>query len=158
MISTRKSTTTWTNKNASSYGYGLVSSESKTLDKLPITTKSRYDGDFGTNPEELVGAAHSSCITMILTRLLNKAGYNELEIKTDCIIKFDVDRIIESKLIIDAKVPNLREEDFQVILDKAKRESLMTKILNIKIVVEYKFSSKAFRADGIQILGRNLNS
>lgn len=156
MIMQRTSTTMWTNTSYSSYGTGFITSESKVLEKLKVSHNSRYADEIGTNPEELISAAQSSCITLVLTKLLRKAGFNEIDIKTHCTIKFDVDRIIESKILIEANVPNMDEGIFEQFVNKAKEESLIAQVLKVKTIVDFNFTSKAITNDGIAILGRSL--
>jgi len=156
MITKRTSTTTWNNSGADLMGHGLITSESKCINNVQITTGSRYKDESGANPEELVSAAQSSCFTMILIKMLKKAGYKDLRIKTDCTIKFDVDRIIESNLYVNANIPNMAESVFLEFLEKAKNESLITKVLKVKVTVECNFNSNKLGLPDVAILGRNL--
>lgn len=156
MILQRTTTTKWSNTSPSSYGSGVITSENKALDKLYISQSSRYAEGAGTNPEELIGAAQASCITMVLTKMLRKAGFSEIDVKTHCTIKYDVDRIIESKIFIEANVPNMDSGIFESFVEKAKKESLISQVIKVKTKVDFKFSSKNLSNDGIAILGRGL--
>ena len=156
MVTERTSTTTWNNSGTDIIGHGVITSESKCINNVQISSSSRYKGELGVNPEELVSAAHSSCFTMVLIQMLKQAGYKDISIKTDCTIKFDVDRIIESLLHVQANVPNMDEKVFLEFVSKAKNESLMTKVLKVNVKVEYTFDSNKLRLPDVAILGRNL--
>lgn len=156
MIVKRTSTTTWKNSGTDVFGHGLITSQSKCINNALVSTSSRYKDDSGASPEEFISAAHSSCFTMVLIKMLKKAGYKDLNIKTDCTIKFDVDRIIESLLFVNASVPNLEEKVFLEFVEKAKNESLITKILKVKVVVECNFNSNRLILNEVTILGRSL--
>lgn len=157
MITERTATTKWMNTTSKSYGVGMITTDSKAFDKLHVSYKARFENEPGTNPEELIGAAQSSCLTINLTRLLEKAGYSQVDIKTHCTIKFDVDRVMMSDVFIDANVPNMDVNIFEEFVNKAKELSIITQVLKVKTKIKFKFSSKALSNDGIAILGRSLS-
>jgi len=99
----------------------------------PYSFGSRFEEEAGTNPEELLGAAHASCFTMALSLLLTKAGYTPGEIETEA--KVHIDRIGEGfaitriELATEAEVPGLDASTFSVHAQAAKRECPLSKAL-----------------------------
>jgi osmotically inducible protein OsmC len=99
----------------------------------PYSFGSRFEGEAGTNPEELLGAAHASCFTMALSLLLTKAGYTPGQIETEA--KVHIDRIGDDfaitriELLTEAAVPGLDATDFSVHAQTAKRDCPVSKAL-----------------------------
>ena len=94
---------------------------------------SRFEEGKGTNPEELIAAAHAGCFSMALSADLSKEGYTVEEIKTEAVISMDkVDggfRILSSKLITKAKVPGISEAEFMKFAEGAKKNCPVSKAL-----------------------------
>lgn len=101
-------------------GSGVLTTQSKTLNETQYSFKSRFDEGVGTNPEELLAAAHAGCFTMKTSALLTEAGFIPESLETDCKISFVDGKIALSELTLTAKVPAISEDDFQKIANDAK--------------------------------------
>lgn len=101
-------------------GYGVLTTQSTTLNETQYSFKSRFEEGVGTNPEELLAAAHAGCFTMKTSALLTEAGYIPETLETDCKISLDDGKVTLSELTLNAKVPAISEEDFQKIAKEAK--------------------------------------
>ena len=101
-------------------GSGVLTTQSTTLNETQYSFKSRFDEGVGTNPEELLSAAHAGCFTMKTSALLTEAGYIPETLETDCKISLDDGKVTLSELTLNAKVPAISEEDFQKIAKEAK--------------------------------------
>ena len=101
-------------------GSGVLTTQSTTLNDTQYSFKSRFDEGVGTNPEELLSAAHAGCFTMKTSALLTEAGYIPESLETDCKISFVDGKIALSELTLTAKVPAISEDDFQKIANDAK--------------------------------------
>ena len=99
-------------------GYGDLSTDSGVLNRTPYSFRTRFGSEKGTNPEELVAAAHAGCLTMALAFQLESAGYSPTELKTEAAVSLDPEgsgfRITRSALTLRAVVPNLKETTFQI--------------------------------------------
>ena len=117
-------------------GKGSVSTESGALETYPYTFFSRYDEKPGTNPEELLGAAHAACFTMSFVRLLGMANFvpEQVDSKSDVVIEKDGDAfsITSVHLTVTAKVPGIDQATFQSIVAKAKAGRLGRSGLDLK--------------------------
>lgn len=101
-------------------GNGVLTTQSTTLNETQYSFKSRFEEGVGTNPEELLAAAHAGCFTMKTSALLSEAGYIPETLETDCKISLDDGKVTLSELTLNAKVPAISEEDFQKIAKEAK--------------------------------------
>ena len=101
-------------------GSGVISTQSTVLNETQYSFKSRFEEGVGTNPEELLAAAHAGCFTMKTSALLTEAGYIPETLETDCKISLDDGKVTLSELTLNAKVPAISEEDFQKIAKEAK--------------------------------------
>ena len=101
-------------------GNGVLTTQSATLNETQYSFKSRFEEGVGTNPEELLAAAHAGCFTMKTSALLTEAGYIPETLETDCKISLDDGKVTLSELTLNAKVPAISEEDFQKIAKEAK--------------------------------------
>src|SRR5450432_4115071 len=101
-------------------GKGTLSTQSTVLNKTQYSYKSRFEEGIGTNPEELIAAAHAGCFTMKLTFVINAAGFTPDEITTECVITLDDGAITKSQLTVTAKVPGIDKEKFDECAADAK--------------------------------------
>ena len=101
-------------------GNGVLTTQSTALNDTQYSFKSRFEEGVGTNPEELLAAAHAGCFTMKTSALLTEAGYIPETLETDCKISLDDGKVTLSELTLNAKVPAISEEDFQKIAKEAK--------------------------------------
>lgn len=117
-------------------GTGHLTTQSTTLDKTQYSYLSRFENGVGTNPEELVAAAHAGCFTMKLSFLLNAAGFTADSIETRCDITLTDGSITESHLNVSAKIPGINEEQFAAVVVDAKANCLISKLYNTNITHE----------------------
>lgn len=127
----RNATAVW--KGTLKEGAGHLSTQSTVLQSTQYSFKSRFDEGVGTNPEELIAAAHSGCFTMQLTAYITEAGFAIDQIETKCDIDF-VDGVIQtSHLTVQAKVQDIPEDAFQELVTKAEKNCPISKLLNATI-------------------------
>jgi len=121
-------------------GNGLLSTESGALKQNPYGFNTRFDGSPGTNPEELIGAAHAGCFSMALSMMLGEAGLTPERIDTIAEVSLDKQSdgfaITAVHLILKAKVPGASEAQFQEVADKAKVGCPVSKVLNARISLD----------------------
>lgn len=119
-------------------GTGNLTTQSTTLDKTQYSYLSRFESGVGTNPEELVAAAHAGCFSMKLSFILNAAGFTADEINTKCEITLDAaaGSITESHLTVSAKIPGINKEQFDAAVADAKTNCPISKLLNTNITHE----------------------
>ena len=122
-------------------GSGNLSTKSGVLEKTNYSYKSRFEDGKGTNPEELIAAAHAGCFTMAVTHALGEAGYTVHELDTDCAIDFQDQTIKESHLKMEARVKDIKEDEFDKIVQKAKDNCPVSRALNANITLEYSLQS-----------------
>ncbi len=114
-------------------GNGTVSTQSGILDKTQYSYLSRFESGTGTNPEELVAAAHAGCFSMKLAFNLQAAGFTATEIKTNCEIVLEEGTITASNLTLDASIPNITKEKFEELAKDAELNCPISKLLKTKI-------------------------
>ena len=129
----RKATAVW--NGAGKDGKGHLTTQSSVLSKTQYSFSSRFEEGIGTNPEELVAAAHAGCFSMKLAFVLGEAGFTATEITTECIITLD-GPITESKLILKASVPGISKEKFAACAEDAKANCPISMSLKTSIVLE----------------------
>ena len=117
-------------------GKGHLSTQSTTLDKTQYSFSSRFENGVGTNPEELVAAAHAGCFTMKLSFVLNAAGFTADTLETRCDITLEDGTITESHLNVKATVPGINEEQFAAAVADAKANCPISKLYNTNITHE----------------------
>lgn len=120
-------------------GKGIISTETGALNKAPFTFASRFgDAKNGTNPEELIAAAHAGCFSMKFSLVLNEAGFTPDKIETKCDITFGAGAISKSHLTVKAKVPGITKEKFDACAKDAKENCPISKSLssNIEITMD----------------------
>lgn len=131
----RKSTAVW-NGNGKD-GHGTLTSQSGVLSNTQYGAKSRFEDGIGTNPEELIAAAHAGCFSMKLAFVLQGAGYNENELQTSCEIVFEDGAIVASNLTLKARIAGITEEQFAEHAQNAKENCPVSKLLNTNISLSY---------------------
>lgn len=117
-------------------GKGVVSTQSTVLSSTQYSYKSRFEDGVGTNPEELVAAAHAGCFTMKLSFVLQEAGFIADELETRCDITLESGAITQSKLTVKGKVPGISKEKFEESVKDAKDNCPISKLLNTNITYE----------------------
>ena len=121
-------------------GKGHLSTTSETLDHTPYSYKSRFEEGTGTNPEELIAAAHAGCFTMQLTANLSKEGFTAAELRSFATVSLDSGAISQSHIKLTATVPDISEEKFEELVRHAEKNCPVSKLLDTKIEVEYELT------------------
>src|SRR5690606_29499235 len=133
----KKASAVW--KGSLKDGSGVVSTETGVLKEAPYGFKSRFETGPGTNPEELIAAAHAGCFSMALSLILGEAGFTAEKIETHAAVTIDkvADgfEITSSHLKLAAKVPGIDQTKFDELADKAKTGCPVSKVLNAKITM-----------------------
>lgn len=122
-------------------GKGNLSTDSKVLDETEYSFHTRFGEGKGTNPEELVGAAHAGCFAMQLSAFLSEEGKEPDSLEVDCDITFEDGEIKQSALKLNAKVKDLDQSKFDELVAKAKENCTISKLYNTKISVDAKLDN-----------------
>ena len=122
-------------------GQGQVSTQSGVLDGTQYSFNTRFEDGKGTNPEELIAAAHASCFTMALSFALAGAGFTEGTLDTKAAVTLDKDgdgfKISKSELTLTASVPGISPEQFEQLANGAKAGCPISKVLNAEISLKH---------------------
>ncbi|HEY2451851.1 MAG TPA: OsmC family protein [Scandinavium sp.] len=125
-------------------GKGSVSTESGALSQQPYGFNTRFEGAKGTNPEELIAAAHASCFSMALSLMLSEAGFTATSIDTEATVSLDkVDAgFAITKVALQSKiaVPDIDPGTFDDIIQKAKAGCPVSQVLKAEITLDYKLN------------------
>ncbi|MGZ5094140.1 MAG: OsmC family protein [Burkholderiales bacterium] len=126
-------------------GIGSISTESGVLKDAPYGFKARFENGKGTNPEELIGAAHAGCFSMALSKMLGDAGLTPERIETQAAVTLDKVgegfEITASHLSVVAKIPGADQAKFEEIANKAKAGCPVSKVLKAKITMDAKLQN-----------------
>lgn len=118
-------------------GKGHLSSQSGVLADTPYSFNTRFGDEKGTNPEELIAAAHAGCFTMALSFALAQAGYADGSLETEAAVKLKQDgagfKVTRSDLTLHASVPGIDPDRFAAIAADAKANCPISKLLNAEI-------------------------
>ena len=121
-------------------GGGTISTETGVLKEAPYGFKSRFEDGKGTNPEELIGAAHAGCFSMALSLMLGQAGLTPEEIRTTAEVTLDkvgeAYEITASHLTVSARIPGADQLRFEEIANRAKIGCPVSKLLKAKITMD----------------------
>jgi osmotically inducible protein OsmC len=125
-------------------GSGNLSTDSGVLAGTPYSFKTRFENEKGTNPEELIAAAHAGCFTMALAFGLQSAGYKPSELHTEAAVTIEPEgegfRITRSALTLRANVPNLEQAEFDRLAGVAEKNCPVSKVLNAEITLDAKLT------------------
>lgn len=140
----RKASAIW--KGDLANGAGAISAPSGILDGTNYSFKTRFeDGVTGTNPEELIAAAHASCFSMALSHELAQAGHTPESVATEAVLQLDAVEggfaITSIHLSTDAKVPGIAQGDFDRIAAAAKEGCPVSKVLNAEISLDARLNA-----------------
>ncbi len=134
----RRATIEW--RGTGRDGSGEVTTESGVLDKAALTYKTRFGDDKGTNPEELLAAAHAGCFTMAVAFALQTAGYTPTLLDTDAAVTIEQEggnfRISKSALTLRGTVPSISAPEFLALVETAKQNCPVSKVLNAEITLD----------------------
>jgi osmotically inducible protein OsmC len=116
-------------------GKGALTTQSGVLKNTQYSYKTRFENSIGTNPEELIGAAHSGCFTMQLSFLLGEAGFTPDVLDTSTKVTFEDGDVTQILLELGGKVPGIEDSEFQNIAKKAKETCPISKLLKAEITL-----------------------
>jgi osmotically inducible protein OsmC len=123
-------------------GKGTVSSESGVLSAVPYNFSKRFESEKGTNPEELIAAAHAACFSMALSLFLGEAGMTADSIETKATVSLDQVgggfAVTSSHLETSVKIPNANRAAFEKAVETAKSGCPISKLLNANITMDAK--------------------
>jgi lipoyl-dependent peroxiredoxin len=123
-------------------GSGNLSTDSGVLAETPYSFRTRFENEKGTNPEELIAAAHAGCFTMALAFQLQSGGYTPTELSTEAAVALEPEgqgfRITRSALTLRANVPNLDQAAFARMAGDAEKNCPVSKALNAEITLDAK--------------------
>ena len=122
-------------------GKGTLTTQSTVLDKTQYSFTSRFESGIGTNPEELIAAAHAGCFTMQLSAFLGEAGYEAKSLETTCTVEFRDGSIVSSHLELKADVDKIQDDEFQQLVTKAEKNCPISKLLNAQITSSAKLNA-----------------
>jgi osmotically inducible protein OsmC len=123
-------------------GSGTLTAPSGILNNTVYSFKTRFgEGVQGTNPEELLAAAHAGCFTMAVSSLLSAKGLNPSALDTEASVSMEGPKIISVHLSITGKVAGISAEDFTAVTKEAEKNCLISKVLNIPITSEAHFTA-----------------
>jgi lipoyl-dependent peroxiredoxin len=138
----RKATAVWHGTGRD--GSGALTSDSGVLSNTPYSFKTRFENEKGTNPEELIAAAHAGCFTMALAFQLQAAGITPDELRTEAAVTLEKDgagfRIGRSALTLRARIPGIDEARFQQAAREAEKNCPVSKVLNAEISLDAKLT------------------
>lgn len=129
----RNATAVW--NGSGNEGSGNLTTQSTVLNKTQYSWKSRFEDGIGSNPEELIAAAHAGCFTMKLTFVLGGANYTPEQLETRCDITLDNGTITKSELTVTGKVPGISAEDFKKFAEEANAGCLVGKLFKCEIIL-----------------------
>jgi lipoyl-dependent peroxiredoxin len=136
----RKAKAVW--RGTGRAGNGQLSTDSGVLAQTPYSFKTRFENEKGTNPEELIAAAHAGCFTMALAFGLQAAGYTATELSTEAAVTIEQEgqgfRISRSALTLRAQVPNLDQASFARMAGEAEKNCPVSKVLKAEITLDAK--------------------
>ena len=136
----RKAKAVW--RGTGRAGTGSLSTDSGVLAETPYSFKTRFENEKGTNPEELIAAAHAGCFTMALAFQLQGAGFTPTQLTTEAAVSLDPEgqgfRISRSALTLRGSVPNLDEATFTRLAGVAEKNCPVSKVLNAEITLDAK--------------------
>jgi len=134
----RKAQAVW--RGTGRAGSGNLSTESGVLAGTPYSFRTRFESESGTNPEELIAAAHAGCFTMSLAFQLQSAGFTPTELNTEAEVTLEAEgqgfRISRSALTLRAQVQNLDEAVFAKMAGDAEKNCPVSKVLNTEITLD----------------------
>lgn len=119
-------------------GNGKISTQSEVLDNAQYSYKTRFEDGKGTNPDELLAAAHAGCFAMALSLILGEAGYTPDSLEVSAAVNMNADqlKLTGSHLTLKAKIPNIDREKFLECAEAAKANCPVSKALSFDITLD----------------------
>ena len=128
------------NEGTAKTGKGWISTQSGVLKDSRYGFNTRFEGEPGTNPEELIAAAHASCFTMALSFALAGAGHNEGNLETEAKVELDQDgdgfEVSRADLRLNASVPGIEEAELRRLAEEGKQNCPISKVLNAEMTLD----------------------
>ncbi|HEY8783335.1 MAG TPA: OsmC family protein [Mucilaginibacter sp.] len=124
-------------------GKGEISTQSTTLNNTQYSFKTRFADGVGTNPEELIAAAHAGCFTMAVGAALSKEGFKPNDLNTDAILDFDTSSPSITGIHLELKgsaIDGVSEEKFKEIAEGAKANCIVSKALSVPITLNVQYA------------------
>lgn len=135
----RKARAVW--RGTGKDGKGELSSDSGVLSGTPYSAKMRFADERGTNPEELIAAAHAGCFTMALAFQLQNAGFDPTELATEAAVSIEKQdqgfKIVKSALTLRGQVPGIERAKFEELARTAEKNCPVSKVLNAEITMDF---------------------
>ncbi|HYY83473.1 MAG TPA: OsmC family protein [Beijerinckiaceae bacterium] len=135
----RKARAAW--RGTGKDGNGDLSTDSGVLSSAPYSFKTRFETERGTNPEELIAAAHAGCFTMALAFQLQGAGFTPTELSTEAAVSVEKQEqgfaITKSALTLRAQVPGIDSAKFEELARAAEKNCPVSKVLNAEITMSF---------------------
>ena len=135
----RKAQAVW--RGTGKDGEGRLSADSGVLSNTAYSFKTRFENEKGTNPEELIAAAHAGCFAMALAFQLQMAGFNPTELAAEAVVSLDKEgqgfRITRSALTLRAQVPGIDRAKFEEAARAAEKNCPVSKVLNAEITMDF---------------------
>ena len=136
----RKAKAVW--RGTGREGSGNLTSDSGVLSSTPYSFKTRFENEKGTNPEELIAAAHAGCFTMALAFGMQAAGITPTELETEAAVTLEPEgqgfKVSKSALTLRAKVPNIDQAKFMELATGAEKNCPISKVLKAEITLDAK--------------------
>jgi lipoyl-dependent peroxiredoxin len=133
----RKAQAVW--RGTGKDGEGRLTSASGVLSDTAYSFKTRFENEKGTNPEELIAAAHAGCFAMALAFELQMAGFNPTELASEAVVSIEKEgqgfRITRSALTLRAQVPGIDRQKFDELANSAKQNCPVSKVLNAEVTL-----------------------
>ena len=123
-------------------GKGEISSQSTVLNQTPYSFKTRFESGVGTNPEELIAAAHAGCFTMSVGATLERAGFLANDLNTEAILDVDLANLEITGIHLDLKaslIDGVSAEAFQEIAEGAKANCIISKALSVPVTLSVSY-------------------
>ncbi len=134
----RKAKAVW--KGTGRDGTGSLTTDSGVLSSTPYSFKTRFESEPGTNPEELIAAAHAGCFTMALAFQLQAAGFTPAELTTEAAVSLVPDgpgfKIDKSQLTLRASIPGIDQAKFDELAEAAEKGCPVSRLMNAEITLE----------------------
>ena len=130
-------------------GKGEISSQSTILNQTPYSYKTRFESGTGTNPEELIAAAHAGCFTMSVSAALERSGFLANDLNTEATLDLDMVNLKITGIHLDLKasrVDGVSPETFQAIAEGAKANCIVSKALSVPITLSVSYHSVIIKA------------
>ena len=133
----RKAQAVW--RGTGKDGEGRLTSASGVLSDTAYSFKTRFENEKGTNPEELIAAAHAGCFAMALAFELQMAGFSPTELASEAVVSIEKEgqgfRITRSVLTLRAQVPGIDRQKFDALANSAKQNCPVSKLLNAEVTL-----------------------